>query len=116
MNVIERLRELEAKATPGPYRRSNFVDGSSLLGPGGEHRGMDKDMVFSLGAMNGDPVLDQQNADMDLLAALRNLSQPMLNVIEVLIEEYDPEVGIHSIARVEQALDAFMNAAEKEFE
>jgi len=53
------------------FEISSFRDGSLVLSCG--DKGMDTDLVFSTGAMNGDPLLKEQKEILDfILKAVKN--------------------------------------------
>lgn len=74
MRIVDRLRELEAKATPGPWRTEALSIGTRVRFSDSERRWSD-DSVCAIES-------DMQYADAALIAATRNALGKLLAVAE----------------------------------
>lgn len=91
MTLIERLKELEAKATPGPWNWDKCGKGFLLLV---EYDGKGIPWVLD-GIVEdrewGDASITGKRADMDLIAEMRNALPKLLAVVEAAKLSYETQ-------------------------
>jgi hypothetical protein len=81
------------------YGVSQFNDGAVIISCG--EKGMETDLVFSSGAMDGDPALAEQLEIAAFIVKACNEYHPLLKVVKALVEKLDADVWFLETAKYE---------------
>lgn len=112
MTILERLKELEAKVTPGPWEidKEDVGDEEFIYIPTGITGGNGKRVVGSVGGLcseDCDLGEGELEANAELITLLRNNLPVLLEVVEALemvvdqLESPEREVAINALAKLE---------------
>ena len=119
MTPLERLKELNEKATPGPWlsQEHEGIDDGCRCMSCWHLDGGDVDSLHGNNSLTrkckhcSEMILNKEDAD--VIAATRNLLPELLALWEAVGESFDPEYGLHDIESVGNAMNALDARAEE---
>ena len=119
MTPLERLKELNEKATPGPWlsQEHEGIDDGCRCMSCWHLDGGDVDSLHGNNSLTrkckhcSEMILNKEDAD--VIAATRNLLPELIALWEAVGESFDPEYGLHDIESVGNAMNALDARAEE---